>query len=59
MENFLLNVNIYIETLPNGLKHLAAYNKEGTFQNSKKFIVPIIIFFYWVIIEIVQKIADI
>ena len=30
----------YEETLPNGVKYLAAYNKQGTLQNSKKFIIP-------------------
>ncbi len=30
----------YEETLPNGVKYLAAYNKLGTLQNSKKFIIP-------------------
>ncbi len=37
---FLLNVNAYEETLPNGSKYLAVYNKDGTLQNSDKFIVP-------------------
>ena len=35
-----MDTNSYIETLPNGTKHLATYNKEGTLQNSKKFVVP-------------------
>ena len=30
----------YEETLPNGLKHVAVYNKNGTTQNSDKYIVP-------------------
>ena len=38
--NFLLETNIYIETLPNGLKHIAAYKKKGSLQNSKIFTVP-------------------
>ena len=38
--NYEMNTNSYIETLPNGTKHLATYNKEGTLQNSKKFVVP-------------------
>ena len=37
---FALNVNTYEETLPNGIKHLAVYNKDGTLQNTKKYIVP-------------------
>ena len=31
---------IYEETLPNGIKYLAAYNKNGTLQNSDKYTVP-------------------
>ena len=38
--DYLLKTQIFIETLPNGVKHLAAYNKEGTLQNTKKFKVP-------------------
>ena len=38
--NFLLETNIYIETLPNGLQHLAAYKKKGTLKNTKIFKVP-------------------
>ena len=38
--NFFLETNIFIETLPNGLKYFAAYKKKGSLQNSKKFIVP-------------------
>tara|TARA_B100001057_G_C22810810_1_gene935337 strand:- start:528 stop:1268 length:741 start_codon:yes stop_codon:yes gene_type:complete len=37
---FLLNVQAFSETLPNGAKHLAVYNKDGTLQNTKKFKVP-------------------
>ncbi len=37
---YLLEVNIYEEILPNGKKYTAVYNKAGTLQNSKKFIVP-------------------
>ena len=39
--NFILKTNSFIETLPNGVNHLVSYNSEGTFQNSKKYIVPI------------------
>ena len=38
--NFLLETNTYVETLPNGIKHLVAYKKKGSLQNSKKFKVP-------------------
>ena len=37
---FSLDANTFIETLPNGVSHLASYNKEGTLQNSKKYKVP-------------------
>jgi len=35
-----LEVNAFIETLPNGSKYIAVYNKSGTMMNTKKFIVP-------------------
>ena len=38
--NFLLKTNTFIETLPNGVKHFVTYSKEGTLQNTKKYIVP-------------------
>ena len=38
--DFKLNVKSYIETLPNGVKYIAVYNKLGTLQNTQKFIVP-------------------
>ena len=38
--NFFLETNTYVETLPNGVKHLAAYKKKGSLQNSKIFKVP-------------------
>ena len=38
--NFLLDTNTYIETLPNGEKHLVAYKKKGSLQNTKVFQVP-------------------
>ena len=38
--NFILETNTYIETLPNGIKHLAVYKKKGTLQNTKTFKVP-------------------
>ena len=34
------DVNVFEETLPNGVKYIAAYNKSGTLKNTKKFIVP-------------------
>ena len=37
---YLMETNTYIETLPNGLKHLATYKKKGSLQNSRKFKVP-------------------
>ena len=39
-------VNAYEETLPNGRKYVAVYNKSGTLQNSKKFKVPENHFFF-------------
>tara|TARA_B100000242_G_C43045374_1_gene487912 strand:- start:705 stop:1445 length:741 start_codon:yes stop_codon:yes gene_type:complete len=38
--NYILKTKTFIETLPNGIKHLASYNAEGTLQNTKKFKVP-------------------
>ena len=38
--NFLLETDTYIETLPNGFKHLVVYKKKGSLQNSKIFKVP-------------------
>ena len=37
---FTFQVNSYEEILPNGAKYIAVYNKSGTLQNTKKFIVP-------------------
>jgi len=37
---FILNTVTFIETLPNGVKYFASYNKDGTLQNSKKYQVP-------------------
>ena len=36
----MLNVNAFEEILPNGKKYIAVYNKEGSMQNTDKFIVP-------------------
>ena len=41
----LIDVNTYEETLPNGVKHLASYNKIGSLKNTKKFKVPVNHFF--------------
>ncbi len=38
--NFMVNTQTFIETLPNGTKHLASYNKEGTLKNTIKYKVP-------------------
>ena len=38
--NFNLDTNTFIETLPNGVKHLASYTKKGSLQNTKKYKVP-------------------
>ena len=38
--NLKIDTLIYEETLPNGKKYIAAYNKDGTMKNSDKFIVP-------------------
>ena len=35
-----LNVNAYEEMLPNGVKYVAVYNKDGTLKNTDKYIVP-------------------
>tara|TARA_B100001059_G_scaffold227925_1_gene258356 strand:- start:2120 stop:2860 length:741 start_codon:yes stop_codon:yes gene_type:complete len=39
--NFILEVNSFIETLPNNVKHLVVYKKNGTLQNTKKFKIPL------------------
>jgi signal peptidase I len=38
--SFNFETNSFIETLPNGVKHLTSYKKKGTLQNTKKFKVP-------------------
>ena len=38
--NFLLETNIYVETLPNGLQHTVDYKKQGTLKNTKEYKVP-------------------
>ena len=38
--NFNFTTDSFIETLPNGLKHIVVYKKSGSLQNSKKFNVP-------------------
>ena len=37
---YILDVNSYEETLPNGLKYIATYSKVGTLKNSEKYVVP-------------------
>tara|TARA_B100001093_G_scaffold508571_1_gene571037 strand:- start:2333 stop:3076 length:744 start_codon:yes stop_codon:yes gene_type:complete len=37
---FLLEVNTFLETLPNGSQYFASYSKSGTMMNTQKFIVP-------------------
>ena len=37
---YFLDTITFIETLPNGVKYLASYNKSGTLKNSKKYKVP-------------------
>jgi signal peptidase I len=43
--NFTLNTDSFVETLPNGVKHLTVYKKKGSLQNTKKFKVPLNHFF--------------
>lgn len=38
--NSNLDVNSFIETLPNGIKYLAVYKKKGSLKNTKKYKVP-------------------
>ena len=38
--NDSIEVETFIETLPNGVEYFAAYRKEGTYLNSEKYIVP-------------------
>jgi signal peptidase I len=37
---FILETNTFIETLPNGVKHLVAYKKVGSIQNTQTYKVP-------------------
>ena len=43
--NFNLDTDFFIETLPNEVKHLTAYKKKGSLQNTKIFKVPFNHFF--------------
>ena len=36
----MLDTNTFIETLPNGVKHLASYKNNGTLKNTIKYKVP-------------------
>ncbi len=38
--NITINTDTFLETLPNGSKHLATYNSVGTIQNTLKYKVP-------------------
>ena len=38
--NYTIDSKNFIETLPNGVRHLVSYNEQGTLQNTKKYIVP-------------------
>ncbi len=38
--SFILDTNTFVETLPNGKRYFASYNRNGTLQNTKKYIVP-------------------
>ena len=38
--NEILDINAFEERLPNGKKYIAVYRKEGSMQNTDKFIVP-------------------
>ena len=38
--NFLLKTKTFLETLPNGIQHLASYNAKSTLQNTPKYKVP-------------------
>ena len=43
--SFFLETNSFIETLPNGVKHLTTYKKNGSLQNTKEYKVPLDHFF--------------
>ena len=43
---FEIEVNTFLETLPNGSIHVATYNKIGTMMNTKKYLVPENHFFF-------------
>ena len=38
--DYVFNTKVFKETLPNGISYTAAYNSEGTMQNSQKYVVP-------------------
>ena len=38
--NFILDVDVYEETLPNQTKYIAVYSSKGTLKNSDKYLVP-------------------
>ena len=41
-----IDTNTFIETLPNGIKHLAVYKKSGSIQNTEKYEVPLNHYFF-------------
>ena len=41
---FILNVNTYEETLPNGQTHISVYNSDGTLQNTKNLLLQMTTF---------------
>ena len=44
--NEKVNVNAFLETLPNGKKHVVVYRKSGTILNTDKYLVPINHYFF-------------
>ena len=42
----IIKVNAFEEILPNGIKYVAVYNREGTMQNTNLFVVPQDHFFF-------------
>ena len=41
-----LNIDAYEEILPNGIRYVAVYRKEGTMMNTSKFVVPLNHYFF-------------
>ena len=53
-----INVSTFEEKLSENKSYIVSYRNDVSFQNSDKYIVPNNHYFFWVIIEIVQKIVD-